>query len=50
MSKFKSIYVWENVDNIIKRIESKIQICMTYNYVQKNMRTVNYNILSVSEN
>ena len=50
MSKFKSIYVWDNVDNIIERIESKIQICMTCNYVQKNMRTVNYNILSVSEN
>ena len=56
MSKPKSIYVQDNVDNIIQKIESQIDsISHTIDLygkknVQKKMNTVNFNILSVSEN
>ena len=50
MSKPNSIYVWDNVDNIIQRIESQIDFkshttdLFYSNTTQNNMKTVYFNL------
>ena len=54
MGKSISIYVWDNIENIIHRIESQIYFkshtknYKTWNTFQRNMKTVHFNMKIVS--